>query len=236
VKIRSRILTKLAAWSAVAVFRLLFRTLTIDFRWAAPGINPYKDEGPERFLYSIWHDEMIVPIFAFPHLRMAALVSRHQDGSYLSESLLAVGMKTVRGSTNRGGAAAVRQLINVAQDYHITITPDGPRGPRRELKSGIVFLASHSGRRLIPTSYVCTRCWRIPGSWTDLMIPMPFSKVYGVMGEPIAIPKNLSRDDLERYTQQLQQEMEQLEAEAQRLLHGSAEPALPPANDHPAAA
>ena len=39
----------------------------------------------------------------------------------------------------------MRELLRTAADFHIAITPDGPRGPRREAKSGIVFLASIAG-------------------------------------------------------------------------------------------
>lgn len=81
----------------------------------------------------------------------------------------------------------MRQLIREAEGNHIVMTPDGPRGPRRELSSGVVFLASHSGRAIVPTAFTCERGWRFGVGWTDLLVPKPFSKVHLLTGEPIHI-------------------------------------------------
>ena len=82
----------------------------------------------------------------------------------------------------------MRQLIREAEGNHIVMTPDGPRGPRRELSPGIVFLASHSGRAIVPSAFTCERGWRFGVGWTDLLVPKPFSKVHLLTGEPIHIP------------------------------------------------
>ncbi len=220
-KIRHPWLTKLAAGAAVALLRLLFRTLRIKIDDRSLWLSGYLDTGPERYLYCIWHDSMLIPIFARRPRNMAALVSQHQDGSYLTEAMKLVGMSTVRGSTKRGGARAIRQLMETAKHEHISITPDGPRGPRRRVKSGIVFLASCTGRAVIPVASACGRAWRIQGSWTDMMIPKPFTTVHGLAGEPIRVPPNLSREELDRHTFILQEAMDRLDAEAQRLAHGT---------------
>jgi lysophospholipid acyltransferase (LPLAT)-like uncharacterized protein len=160
---------------------------------------------------------MIVPIFAGRHICSSALVSRHHDGSYIAGILRIVGMSSVRGSTRNGGASAVRQMMTTAKDKHIVITPDGPRGPRRKMQNGIVFLASHTGRAIVPTGYACIRSWRIRGSWTDLMIPKPFTKVFLVAGEPIRVPPDLSRREVARYTLLVQDEMERVAAEVEEM-------------------
>ncbi|MGH7201736.1 MAG: lysophospholipid acyltransferase family protein, partial [Planctomycetaceae bacterium] len=161
-KIRSPFLTRWAALVAVTAFRLLFATCRCVFRTARPGTSPHDTGSAERYLYCAWHDSLLLPVFArkAPPRTAAGLVSRHQDGSFLAEAMKRMGILPVRGSTSRGGAQAVRQMLDVAQERHIVITPDGPRGPRRRLKNGIVFLASHSGRKIIPTAYACTRAWR----------------------------------------------------------------------------
>ena len=82
----------------------------------------------------------------------------------------------------------MRQLIREAEGKHIVMTPDGPRGPRRELSAGVVFLAAHSGRAIVPAAFTCESGWRFGVGWTDLLVPKPFSKVYLLTGEPIRIP------------------------------------------------
>jgi lysophospholipid acyltransferase (LPLAT)-like uncharacterized protein len=216
-KIRSPFLTKLAVAAFARSVQLLFCTLRREFHEEKPGTNPYAASGPERFLYCVWHDSLIVPIFAGRHTCSSALVSRHQDGSYIAGILRIVGVSSVRGSTKHGGASAVRQMVTTAKDQHIVITPDGPRGPRRKMQSGIVFLASHTGRAIVPTTYACIRSWSIKGSWTDLMMPKPFTKVFLLAGEPVKVPPDLSRQEVARYTALVQKEMDRLSDEVERM-------------------
>ena len=200
--------------------KLLFSTVRVELRPAAPGINPYEDTGDERFLYCTWHDAILLPIFAGKPRNMAALVSRHQDGSYLAEGMKLVNITPVRGSTNRGGSAALKQLMREAQNKHITITPDGPRGPRRKMKPGIVYLASQTGRAIVPMLFCCDRPWKIQGNWTDLTIPKPFSKVVGLSRQPIRVPPGLTRREIEHYCELVQQAMDSLAEEAALIESG----------------
>ncbi len=100
------------------------------------------------------------------------------------------------------------------------VTPDGPRGPRRKMSIGIVFLASHTGRAVIPTAYSCSRCWKIKGSWTDLVIPKPFAKVYLLGGRPVEVPAELEREELRQYATVIQTEMDRLNDEVEQLARG----------------
>lgn len=199
--------------------RVLFWTLRKEYRASSPLSNPYVESGPERFFYSVWHDSMVIPAFGGKQIYSAALTSRHQDGTFVTAVLRSVGMPTVRGSTSRGGAEAIRLICSSFQDHHIVITPDGPRGPRREMSLGIIFLASRTGRGIIPTAYSCSRCWSIKGGWTDLIIPKPFAKVYFLAGDPIHVPDELSKQELQPYSDLVQAQMDELEAQAQRLVH-----------------
>lgn len=224
VRIRSRLLTRVAGYIAAALCRLLFFTCRVKVLADAPGISPYEDTGTGRFLYCIWHDQLIMTIFSGRPKKMAGLVSQHQDGSYLSDAMQVLGITPVRGSTNRGGGRALRELIDRTQELHVAITPDGPRGPRHELKSGIVFLASHTGRGIIPTAYTCESCWKFRGSWTDMMVPKPFTKIYVRGGAPFHVPANLSREALDIYRFRLEAQMNRLEAEAEALARGETLP------------
>jgi lysophospholipid acyltransferase (LPLAT)-like uncharacterized protein len=224
VKIRSRLLTRIAGGIAAGIFRLLFRTCRVKVFTDTEGISPYEETGARRFLYCIWHDQLVMTIFSGRPRRMAGLVSQHQDGSYLADAMQVLGITPVRGSTNRGGGRALRELIERTKELHVAITPDGPRGPRHELKSGIVFLASHTGRGIVPTAYTCRRCWKFRGSWTDMMIPKPFTTVFVRGGAPLYVPSDLSRDELEQHRLRLQIEMARLEAEAEALARGEGLP------------
>lgn len=210
-------LTSLASWFIVSAGRLLFWTLRREMRFPAQGSNAFERPDGQLYLFAVWHDSMLIPIFAGPQTYMAALVSKHQDGSYLALSLERLGMQTVRGSSTRGGAAAIRRLMDMTKHRHITITPDGPQGPRRKMKPGMVFLASQTGRAIIPAAGSARRYWRIRGRWTDLLVPKPFSKFYLLTGTPIYVPPDISREEVHCYVERVQKAMDELQVEADRI-------------------
>jgi hypothetical protein len=224
-KIRSRTLTRVLAFIAATLLRLLFRTCRIEIHSDAPETCPYEDTGDRRYLYCVWHNQIITTIFSGTPQKVAALVSRHQDGAYLADAMEMLGITPVRGSTNHGGDQAMRQLLEAVKDLHVTITPDGPRGPHHELKLGIVYLASRSGRGIVPSAQACCNGWRIPGSWTDMLLPKPFTTIYIRGGEPMHVPANLKRSELHDYQSRLQAEMDRLEVEVEALARGERPPA-----------
>ena len=216
--IRRACLTWFVATAIVLSFRLLFRTLRIEFRIADQEANPFSRGTSKRFLYCIWHDSVPVPMFARRHPRTVALVSKHRDGSYLARGLKMIGVPAVRGSSKHGGVGAVREMLRSTHDKHIVVTPDGPRGPRRQMKTGPVFIASRLGKPIVPTAFSYSRFWCVRAGWTDLQIPKPFAKVYAVAGEPITIPPDADRNELDAYAMRVQDEMDRLAVYAESLI------------------
>src|SRR5207302_11444090 len=76
--------------------------------------------------------------------------------------------------------------------------PDGPRGPRREVKPGIVYTASRTGLSIVPVGVGYDRPWRA-GSWDHFAVPRPFRRAVVVTGDAIAVPAEADRDELERF-------------------------------------
>lgn len=200
--------------------RVLYGTCRKEYYAIAPNTNAYEDLGDDHHLYCIWHDQIVMVLFCGRPLRSAGLVSKHQDGGYVADVMRMRGIKPVRGSTKRGGAEALKQLMELIKNYHVTITPDGPRGPRRKIKPGIVFLASHSGRKIIPIAFHCRKFWSIKGNWTDMMIPKPFSRIVIMAGQPQDVPPNLSREGIAEHLDKLQVLMDDCEQKAIRLING----------------
>lgn len=216
-KIRNRLLVITFGWMIYFTLRLIFWTVRKRYAIADPDTLAYQPDTKGRYLYCTWHDSILLPLFLGRPRHMAAIVSQHRDGGYLTDLMRKLRIHCVRGSSTSGGVEALREAIKVAQERHITITPDGPQGPRRELKDGIVFLASKARRPIVATGFYCERCWRIQGRWTDLVVPRPFSKVYLVLSQPIHIPQRISRDELSLFTQVVQETMETTYAQAEQL-------------------
>ena len=225
-KIRSRLLNRAAIWLGVRLLGLLFWSCRKQIIEDVPNCNPYESSGDVRHLYCIWHDQIVMTLFTGRPQDVSGLVSRHQDGGYVADVMQALSIRPVRGSTKRGGAQAMRELIDAAGDLHVVITPDGPRGPRHLPKSGIVFLASHSGRGIVPVALSCDRCWTIQGNWTDMMIPKPFARIIAHGGAPIFVPPNLMRDQLDHYLAKVQAEMDRLEIDVNCRARGEMPPTV----------
>lgn len=226
-KIRSHLLAKLIGFLAAQPLRLLAHTLRYSFYFEAPGTNPLDPDCPRSYLMSAWHESILIPILVRRNIRrttpgnsFAALVSQHQDGTYVVEAMRHFKIDAVRGSTTRGGVLALRKMFAEAPRKHIFITPDGPQGPRRQLKDGILFLASHTGIPILPTCFASRRHWTVKGKWTDTLIPKPFGHVFLIVGAPLAIPPDLSREDFQKYRARLQSEMDRLDAIGQRMVAG----------------
>lgn len=226
-KIRSARITNLLAWCLGKTFRLIARTVRYRIIEECSGINPAADVCNSNYIYAIWHDQAMIPItcrVTIPagskSLPAMALVSRHQDGSWLTGFMKQFTVGAIRGSSSRGGAAALRQLFERSQESHIFITPDGPRGPRHKVKQGIVYLASQTGIPIVVNANSITRCWNIKGNWTNQIVPKPFASAYILMGKPIFVPRDLSREDLQHYQQLIEEEFERLQAAADQFARG----------------
>lgn len=221
-KIKSKFVNWMIARIGTYALRVLFWTVKVEHQTAVPGATPYqKPADDQRYCFCLWHDAILACVYSLKTYKLGGLISRHQDGTYLAQAAALVGITPVRGSASRGGAQATRQLID-QPDLHVCITPDGPRGPRRVMKDGIVYLSSRTGRPVVPNTVIGTNCWSIPGGWSDMLLPKPFSKILLIAGAPIVIPEGLSRDGISKQTERIQLEMDRLDLLGRRLVRGEA--------------
>ena len=103
----------------------------------------------------------------------------------------------VRGSTNRGGSASLRELVGwLKRGHDIGLTPDGSRGPIYEIKPGLILLAQLSKRPILPLSFEFSSSWRLK-SWDRFFIPKPFSRVTFTVGEPHTVERTTTTEAFE---------------------------------------
>lgn len=219
-KIRSRWAIRLLGRALAGCARIYFRLVKTEFHLARPLTSPYDEKGDTVYLYCLWHHSILCAIFCGHSVRLAGLVSRHQDGSFVADAMECVGLRPIRGSNKRGGAMAMKQMIDATTQLNIAIATDGPRGPHHVVKEGIIFLASQSGRPIMPTGVAANRAWRPWLKWSYLLIPKPFSRTVMVGGEPFLVPPDLTREEREIYRQRLQVVMDELFQKAERIARG----------------
>ena len=123
------------------------------------------------------------------------MVSQSKDGEFAAFVAQKFGMTAVRGSSSRGSKAVRDGMVDAVKAGFIgAITVDGPRGPRRILKSGIVDIARKTGAPVIPTTCVGDSMWVLRKTWDQTRIPKPFARVIVHYGEGVFVPKD-ARDE-----------------------------------------
>lgn len=117
------------------------------------------------------------------------LVSQHRDGQFIGAIIRWFHLDVVLGSTSRGGAAGLRALKDMlGRGDFVAITPDGPRGPRREAAPGVAQLAALSGAMVLPCAAQTTRHRRL-GTWDRMILPLPFGRAVMVCGPPVPVSR-----------------------------------------------
>src|SRR5690606_5805210 len=106
------------------------------------------------------------------------------------------------------------KLAEVEDRTHLGVTCDGPRGPRRALKPGAIYLASRPGMTILPTGIAFRRPWRA-NSWDRFALPTPFSRAVVVGGRPLVVPPDLDRDGIERFRAEVERILNELQDAAQ---------------------
>lgn len=185
------LLARLGPW----LVRALAATWRVQQR--GPGLALLRSERP--WLVAMWHGGMLalMPLRHHRNRRIGVLVSPSDDGSLALQALASFGYRVVRGSLSRGGAEALRTMQQWLQDGgQLVLTPDGPRGPRHTMNSGVAWLARSSGAPILPVSITADRAWRLR-SWDRFMIPKPFARLVVDYLEPVPVPAIATDEELE---------------------------------------
>jgi len=174
-----------------------------------------RDAG-RAWVWCVWHGTMLSPIWRHREEGAIALVSEHRDGEYITRVLGRLGYGTARGSSTRGGAKGLRGLLRAARSGRVlAITPDGPQGPREEMKPGALVAAQRGGLPIICIGVGMSNAWRA-SSWDRFSIPKPFSQVHLTYGAPLEVPADSGAEGLEAASVALQTRMDEVTEAARR--------------------
>ena len=159
---------------------------------------------PESYPYITvtWHNRLLFFPSLFPRYarkRTAAMISASRDGQYIANIVRLFGIQTVRGSTSRKAMNAIRESLKyLEQGINVSMTPDGPRGPKYKLSKGPIILASKTGYPVLPIGVNYSSYWSLK-SWDNFQIPKPWSQIELIMDKPIKIPPDLNDEEIEHW-------------------------------------
>jgi lysophospholipid acyltransferase (LPLAT)-like uncharacterized protein len=171
-------------------------------------------------IYAYWHRHIFVTIYRFMNTGARPLISLSEDGEIVSQVAVEFGMNPVRGSSSRGGAKAFIKLFNSIKEEksEVLITADGPKGPAREVKDGVIRLAQKSGSVVVPIAWHASRVKIFEKSWDRFKIPLPFGVITYAYGKPVTIPMTASKENEQTWKKHLKEAIDSLETQLEEKI------------------
>ncbi len=197
-----------------AIIHAVVASLGRSLRVQASGLP---EEFPGGAILVGWHGRTLIGIQLFKGRRYWAMISQSLDGEMQDRIFTGFGFRTIRGSTGRGGARAAAEAIRrLREGGSLVFTPDGPRGPSRVVQDGLVLLARKSGVPVYAVGSSARRRWLAP-TWDRYMVPLPFTRLFAVIGPPMTLAPDATEEEQEAFRQKVEADLNRVEqlAEAQ---------------------
>ena len=215
-KLRQDILRFTGYFVITYLVDVLCKTLRIGYR-NSQVIESLEKEN-KNYVLAFWHGSMLLPWYLHRKQNMVALTSKSKDGDLLAKVLKHWKYRVIRGSSSTGGDVALGIMIDYAKNKSsITITPDGPRGPRHKLKAGAVITAKKSGLPLILVG-VGIQKKRILKSWDKFEIPKLFTKSVVVYSDPVYVSSDLSYEETSKVIEECEIKLSEIQKRAESSL------------------
>jgi lysophospholipid acyltransferase (LPLAT)-like uncharacterized protein len=228
-KLAHRLQRAVAPPLAYHTIRLLHRTMKWELRDARVLGWARRDAG--RYILAFWHSRWVMMPYAYPDRKLVILLSQHRDARMLARVQERFGLDVAFGSSTRGGAAGLRAVLRkVAEGYDVGIAPDGPKGPRRRVKPGVIAIARLSGLPIVPVAYSASRALRLR-TWDRTLVPKLRARGLVRYGDPIVVPRHADRDEQERLRADLERTLDRLTDATDAEVGLELEEARPPVHE-----
>ena len=195
------------------------RALTSTWTWRVSGaehLDAITNAGHHPIL-ALWHGRILAATPYFANRGIVAMASENFDGEWIARLLGKFGYGAARGSTSRGGTAALRQLVRDVKAHGVAFTLDGPRGPAEVAQPGAVWLAKATEQPLLPFHSEAASSWTL-NSWDRTQIPKPFTTVAMAIAAPIFVPRDADARVMDESQARLVESLALARAECRRLL------------------
>ena len=232
---KAPLLERVLPFLAGKLLWLVGRSLRVRHEGEGPLIERLA-AGRPAIVYGL-HGHLLVGACDLGRYRPYVMISQSRDGERIARTVEHVGFRPVRGSSSRGGMRALLQTVRLLRGPVVCChLVDGPRGPRGEVKPGLILMAQRSGAVLIPVLYATRHKW-LAGSWDRMQVPMPFGRVVARFLAPRDVPRELTPEAAEALRLEIERDLAReetrLEAEVAgqpRERGGRSETDAPPRN------
>lgn len=186
------------------LLNLYTKTIHVQLENAEKVINHAENGG--RVIIGVWHQRFFGGFFVPPmfHLTPCIMISQSRDGDFISRIVQKIGWKPVRGSSSRGGKQALRAMVEGVMKnpigFHIV---DGPNGPPRIIKPGLIALARDADAVITLGLISYEKAW-IANSWDQFMVPKPFSRILIRAGSTFPVPEKMNDDEFEAFRKKVE--------------------------------
>ena len=207
--LRSSWLQRAVGFLAAEYLRLVWRTNKFSFD--PPEV--YEIVEPQQpAIFAFWHGQHFMTPFikTKDSHRGKVLISRHRDGEYNAIAAERLGIGTIRGSGDHGGAfhrkggvGAFREMVQALEEgWNVATTADVPKRAR-VVGLGVIMLARESGRPILPFAMVTSRFIRLK-NWDSSTINLPFGRGAVVGIEAVHVPPDADAETMEKLRQQVE--------------------------------
>ncbi len=161
-------------------------------------------------IFCIYHSRFFYLSYYGRGSKTAAMISNSKDGQIIANTIHQLRIKSIRGSSSKNGHEVMMDAVELLRNkYNVLITPDGPRGPKYQIKPGVIRAAQLSGSPILPVCFCSTKGIFFP-SWDRFFLPLPFGKALLNIAEPIYVPATLTEDEFEKHRLELEKIMNEL--------------------------
>ena len=181
-------MTKFLCSLKISILTVLIRFLYGSCRWRISGFDNIENllKTDSSFIIAFWHGNLFIPYYKLAKYRFHVLAGFHRDAELGVGIGKKLGWKFLRGSSSQDGKIAFEQMVELISKPNnvLAITPDGPKGPARTPKPGVVRAAQKTGVPIIPAAGKSRRSWGFT-NWDTFHITKPFTNIDLSFGEPI---------------------------------------------------
>jgi lysophospholipid acyltransferase (LPLAT)-like uncharacterized protein len=197
---------------------LLIRIVGCTWRFRVIGEEHYDEarRRSPRAIFVFWHGRMLPLSYGYRNRGIHVLASEHRDGELMGRTIRRLGFGHVRGSSTRGGARALREMVaKLEEGFDLGITVDGPKGPRYSVKPGPFEIAKISGAPVVPATTSSKSRW-IASSWDAFEFPKPFTTVFVRFGPALWVSPDAGPDELEKGRAEIERTLREITEENDR--------------------